>query len=192
MHKSDGIGTKKGNLHRLYEDHEREMEKTRPERDTELGSLWHRVENYEDKHKNHHGGEKVEEQLSAIKNYLNQAAETKGSPIRFNSVDDKDREKIFNALRHDYKDGANKAEDFKVMYNVMRAFLVIKGANEVATSEDTEVKASKVEETSHALVYIILTVMGLSALMIFQLYRNDKRHVAEQERFEQLLADEEE
>ena len=45
------------------------MIQNRGERDSELGKLWHRVENYEEQHPSHQGGKKVEEQLVKSKSF---------------------------------------------------------------------------------------------------------------------------
>jgi len=128
----------------------KKIDATREARNKRMDQLWASAKERAKKlNGNAESDDILDDELRQIKEFLNEVSNSDGSailgagkPMTFSLIQEDEREKIFAAIRGRYKEGATSSKDFKVMFNVMRAFLVIRGSEHIdeAKKESQEQK----------------------------------------------------
>jgi len=114
------------------------ISRTKALRDEKMEELWQgtkeRVKDMEGASIN----EILDKELAKIKEFLNHVSADDGLPVKgvgktlqYDLIGQDERRNILVNIRKAYPEGAKSAKDFKIMFNVMRAFLVIKGTEHI-------------------------------------------------------------
>jgi len=129
----------------------KKMDATREARNKRMDQLW---ANAKERAKKFEGNAEdiLNDELTQIKEFLNEISKADGNPIKgagkpmeFSLIGEDERERILEAISNRYKEGATSSKDFKVMFNVMRAYLVIRGSEHIDEAKK-EVQEQRKEE----------------------------------------------
>merc|ERR1719204_3085097 len=105
-----------------------QMAATKEKRDKELVKLYVEVKPLT-KDTTISSDERINDELGKVEDFLDKISRANGNTLDFGSVRESEKEKIFTAIRKLYPRGAKSADDFKVFFNVMRAYVSVRGAD---------------------------------------------------------------
>jgi len=117
-------------LTQIYDnpDMQEQMAATKEKRDKELVKLYVEVKPLT-KDTTISSDERINDELGKVEDFLDKISRANGNTLDFGSVRESEKEKIFTAIRKLYPRGAKSADDFKVFFNVMRAYVSVRGAD---------------------------------------------------------------